>query len=111
MRDDNYCDECGEDIGLGSHYHCAYCNGVCGMQGHFDCYEKAHGTNPPHQDSWVVVAFDEHTLFGVCRRGTESVRFHSTSFQSDCSFRWPSVGEFVQIAFSGSGNLLSVHGD
>lgn len=41
MKSDVYCDECDEEIGYSSHYHCSYCHKVCGMQGHQDCYEKA----------------------------------------------------------------------
>lgn len=36
--DDRCCDE---DFG-GSHYHCAYCRGVSGMQGHPECVAKAN---------------------------------------------------------------------
>jgi hypothetical protein len=31
---DGYCEICGDDIGLESHYHCSNCGEVCSMMGH-----------------------------------------------------------------------------
>ena len=60
--------------------------------------------------TWQVVSFDENTLVGRVTDGTTTLRFHSTSFQSDSSFRWPRTGEHVEVVFNNSGDLLSVHG-
>ncbi len=63
---------------------------------------------------WKVTSFNDWTLVGWVTKtddnGTCTMRFHSTSFQSDTSFRWPRVGEMVEIVFNNSGELLSVHG-
>lgn len=56
-----------------------------------------------------VVSFDESTLVGEVAYDLTVLRFHSTSFQSDSSFRWPRVGEKVFVVFNSSGELLSVH--
>lgn len=60
--------------------------------------------------SWRITSFDEWTLVGRVSNGTTTLLFHSTSFQSDTTFRWPRVGESVDVVFNQSGNLLSVHG-
>jgi len=59
---------------------------------------------------WVVKEFNENTLIGVVEMGSDSRRFHSTSFQSDTGFRFPRRGETVEVALTASGTLLSVHG-
>lgn len=60
---------------------------------------------------WRVSHFDRGRCSGVveCDDG-RIIRFHSTSFQSDTSQRWPRVGEEVEVAFNARGALLSVHG-
>jgi hypothetical protein len=59
---------------------------------------------------WVVKEFDQNTLVGVVTLGSDSRKFHSTSFQSDTGFRFPCEGETVEVAMTSSGGLLSVHG-
>lgn len=61
-------------------------------------------------ERWVIKEFNENTLIGVVEMGSDSHRFHSTSFQSDTSFRFPRQGEAVHVALTASGTLLSVHG-
>lgn len=34
---EGWCDQCGEDVGLESHYHCAKCGETCSMAGHPQC--------------------------------------------------------------------------
>jgi predicted RNA-binding Zn-ribbon protein involved in translation (DUF1610 family) len=34
--DGEWCEDCGMDVGLESHYHCPNCGGVCSMMGHLD---------------------------------------------------------------------------
>lgn len=42
MRDDEFCEYCGDDVSSGSsHYHCPYCNERCSMMGHIECIEAA----------------------------------------------------------------------
>jgi hypothetical protein len=59
-----------------------------------------------------VVTFDESTLVGVVQvldpTAFETIRFHSTSFRSATSFRWPRVGEEVEVVFNQRGQLLSI---
>lgn len=59
---------------------------------------------------WTVVSFDDNTLVGFVERDGARLRFHSTSFASDTCFRWPVVGELVEVVTNQSGELLSVHG-
>ena len=59
---------------------------------------------------WVVKTFDPNTLVGVVALGSETFKFHSTSFQSNTGFRFPRQGETVEVATTSSGGLLSVHG-
>jgi hypothetical protein len=59
---------------------------------------------------WVVKEFNPDTLVGVVELGSDSRKFHSTSFQSDTGFRFPRRGETVEVALASSGVLLSVHG-
>jgi hypothetical protein len=58
----------------------------------------------------VVTSFNRDTLVGIITAGRTELRFHSTSFQADSGFRWPRVGEAVEIVTNAAGNLLSVHG-
>ena len=63
----------------------------------------------------VVTTFNMDTLRGTVRTVDERdylclFEFHSTSFQSDTSMRWPRVGEPVTVVFNSAGDLLSVHG-
>ena len=58
----------------------------------------------------VVKSFDPNTLRGVVIVDGAELRFHSTSFQADSAFRWPRVGERVEIVKNHAGDLLSVHG-
>lgn len=58
----------------------------------------------------TVTSFDLNTLVGTVAVDGAELRFHSTSFQSDSSFRWPRVGEHVEVVKNGRGDLLSVHG-
>jgi hypothetical protein len=39
---DWYCDLCGNEIGLESHYHCPNCLEECGMYGHYDFDSGGH---------------------------------------------------------------------
>jgi hypothetical protein len=59
---------------------------------------------------WRVKEFNHNTLRGVVELGSAAHRFHSTSFQSDTTFRFPHVGEAVEVVLTTSGELLSVHG-
>lgn len=59
---------------------------------------------------FVVSEFDMSTLCGVVRARGRRLTFHSTSFHSASGFRWPRVGERVEVVFNGAGELLSVHG-
>lgn len=58
----------------------------------------------------IVKSFDRDTSLGVILVGEAELRFHSTSFQADACFRWPRVGEHVEIVRNRAGALLSVHG-
>ena len=49
MTDELFCDICGLDIGLSSHYHCSICNELCSVMGHPHCYK-------PKQNEEVVEA-------------------------------------------------------
>lgn len=42
-----YCEICGEDPGMTSHYHCFRCNGECSMMGHETNYCKVYGNGTP----------------------------------------------------------------
>lgn len=55
-----------------------------------------------------VVSFDEDTLVGEVQVDLEIYRFHSTSFRSATSFRWPRVGEQVELILNHHGHLVSV---
>jgi hypothetical protein len=57
----------------------------------------------------IVTPFDLTTLIGIARLEQGNARFHSTSFQAS-TFRWPRVGERVEVVTNKSGELLSVHG-
>lgn len=39
--DDGWCEECGEEIGLESHYHCSVCGEICSLAGHPACVVRA----------------------------------------------------------------------
>lgn len=39
--DNGWCNECDEEIGLESHYHCSVCNKVCSLVGHPECLKVA----------------------------------------------------------------------
>jgi hypothetical protein len=55
-----------------------------------------------------VVSFDEDKLVGEVQVDLEIYRFHSTSFRSATSFRWPRVGEQVELLLNQHGHLISV---
>ena len=55
-----------------------------------------------------VVSFDEDKLIGEVQVDLEIYRFHSTSFRSATSFRWPRVGEQVELLLNQHGHLVSV---
>lgn len=57
-----------------------------------------------------IAAFNYTTLVGYVETGVGRLRFHSTSFQSDTSMRWPRVGEVVDVVLTARGDLLSLHG-
>lgn len=57
-----------------------------------------------------IVAFDESKCTGVVQIDLETLRFHSTSFRSATSFRWPRVGEQVEIIMNQHGELVSLEG-
>jgi len=67
---------------------------------------------PPKKKTlgWIVKEFNPDTLVGVVEMGSDSHKFHSTSFQSDTGLRFPRRGETVEVALTSSGALLSVHG-
>jgi len=58
----------------------------------------------------VIESFDRESLIGVVRVADVELRFHSTSFQAASSFRWPRVGEVVEVVTNRSGDLVAVHG-
>ena len=61
--------------------------------------------------TWSVEEFDDWTLRGVVASSDgRRLPFHSVSFQADSCFRWPRVGEAVEVVFNASNELLSVHG-
>jgi hypothetical protein len=55
-----------------------------------------------------IVSFDENTCVGEVQVDLEVFRFHSTSFRSATSFRWPRVGEQVELVLNQHGHLVSV---
>lgn len=57
-----------------------------------------------------VVAFDRETCCGRVRVDLEIFPFHSTSFNAS-TFRWPRVGERVEVVLNSHGELLALHGD
>ena len=63
--------------------------------------------------SWVITAFDHDTLTGTVShtRRKQSFPFHSTSFSSNTTLRFPRKGEKVEVVLRDFGGLLSVHGD
>ncbi len=67
-------------------------------------------TPDTNEYDWVVLSFSHDTLFGTVARGSGLLRFHSTSFQSDTSLRFPRVGEEVSVVTNRLGVLLAVHG-
>jgi hypothetical protein len=61
--------------------------------------------------TWTVVSWNAFTLFGCVSNGIQTIGFHApSSFHSATSFRWPRVGEPVEVVFNHNGDLLSVHG-
>jgi hypothetical protein len=55
-----------------------------------------------------IVSFNEDTCVGEVQVDLEVFRFHSTSFRSATSFRWPRVGEQVELVLNKHGHLVSV---
>lgn len=55
-----------------------------------------------------VVSFDRETCIGKVQVGLDVYRFHSTSFGSVTSFRWPRVGEQVELLLNQHGHFVSV---
>jgi hypothetical protein len=84
------------------------------LEGHANRCPMIHGQfSPTAVDEWVITEFDPKRLVGVITNLTKrpsSFTFHSTSFASDTSQRWPRVGEIVAVAFTTHGTVLSVHG-
>jgi hypothetical protein len=70
--------------------------------------EPSTSQTPP---KWVVTNFDRETLVGVISLNQNEVRFHSTSFVSNTSLRFPRVGEAVEVVRTSGGTLVSIHGE
>lgn len=60
---------------------------------------------------WIVTAFDRETSVGVVSSEGGELKFHSTSFQSNTTFRFPRIGEPVELVTTSSGDLLSIRGE
>jgi hypothetical protein len=67
--------------------------------------------NSPSNPKWIVKAFDRETLVGIVSFDGAELKFHSTSFQSNTTFRFPRIGEPVDLVTTSSGALLSIHGE
>lgn len=57
-----------------------------------------------------IVMFDKNECIGEVQVDLEVYRFHSTSFRSATSFRWPRVGEQVELVLNQHGHLVSLEG-
>jgi hypothetical protein len=58
-----------------------------------------------------VIDFDRETLIGVISLNHDEVRFHSTTFVSNTSLRFPRIGETVEVVRTSGGTLVSIHGE
>ena len=58
----------------------------------------------------IVKEFDPNTMFGVVTLERSDLSFHSTSFSSNSTTRFPRAGEQVEVVLASSGSLLSLRG-